>query len=100
MDDYRAALDTTWDWAERRGVRVEFWRDGQEWHVDVVLSDTDGDFTGHTPLRLFRPSRGARGKFTQTQLRDAYSRDARKALDDAVVDARARRANWQSRRLH
>ncbi len=98
MDAFRVAFDTVWDWAERRGVRVEYWRNAGEWQVEVVLADTEGDFTGSTPLRIFRPATEGR-RATQVQLRIAYEIESRKALDDAVVAARARRMVWQQGRL-
>lgn len=98
MEAYRVALDTVWDWAEMRGVRVDFWRnDDSEWEVMVTLRDTHGNFSGSTPLPIFRPSKGTRGKFTQTELRDAYTKSTRAALDATVVKARAERANWHNR---
>lgn len=97
---YRLAFDTVWDWAERRGVRVEYWRDGQEWQVEVILCDTEGDFSGHMPLHLFRTTKnGTARKLTQTQLHEAYIRDMRAALDAAVTEARFRRGKWQKGRL-
>lgn len=101
MDAYRLALDTAWSWAEMRGVRIDFWRnDDGEWEAMVTLRDTHGDFSESTPLPIFRPSRGARGKFTQTELRDAYTQDTRARLDAIVAKARAERNKWHTGRLN
>src|SRR6185369_12776353 len=101
IDAYHLALDTTWDWAERRGVRVDFWRrDVDEWQVEVTLADSDGDFTGSTALQLFHPKRSTRRpKVTQAQMKDDYIDGVRTALDAAVTEARERRGRWQRRRL-
>lgn len=102
MDAYQVSFDTAWEWAERRGVRVDFWRDeaDREWQVEVILNDTEGDFTGSAPLPVFRLTRGSRRNGTQAELREAYIKEARKSLDHAVSEARFRRGIWQQRRLH
>jgi hypothetical protein len=91
VDAYQLALDTTWDWAERRGVRVEFWRNVDVWRVQVTVADSQGDISGDTTLRLFRPARMCRGA-TQAKMRDDYIKGVCAALDGAVIEARARRA--------
>ena len=92
VDAYQLALDTAWDWAERRGVRVDFWRDVDEWRVQITVADSEGDISGDTTLRLFRQTKMARREATQAKKRDDYINGVCAALDGAVIEARARRA--------
>jgi hypothetical protein len=101
MDAYRAALDETWNWAERRGVRVDFWRnDDREWEAMVTLRDTDGAFGGSTVLPLMTPTKAERRRHTMEQLRAEYQKTLRATLDATTSKARAERNEWQKRRLH
>ena len=97
IDAYQLALDTTWDWAERRGVRVDFWRDVDEWRVQVTVADSEGDISGDTTLRLFRQTRIGRRGATQSKMRDGYINGVCAALDAAVTEARGRRARAKGR---
>lgn len=100
MDGFRLALDETWRWAERRGVRVDFWRnDDQEWEAMVTLRDTEGDFSASAVLPIHHPSRADKRRNTIEELRTAYVKALRGTLDAITARARHERALWQRRRL-
>ena len=101
MDAYRTALDEAWNWAERRGVRVDFWRnEHREWEAMVTLRDTEGDFSGSTILPVLHPTKAERRRATMEQLRTEYQKGLRVTLDRTTAKARQARIEWQKRRLH
>lgn len=100
MDAFRLALDETWQWAERRGVRVDFWRnDDGEWEAMVTLRDTNGDFSASMVLPLHNPTKGDKRRHTIEELKDMYVKQLRSLLDGATCYARAERNVFQRRRL-
>lgn len=100
MDSHRVAFDGVWAWAEMRGVRADFWRDGNmDWNAMITLCDTEGDFSESVVIPLITPSKAERRRRTMEELRAEYTKTLRAALDAATAKARAKRRQWQLGRL-
>lgn len=100
VDGFRLAFDESWRWAERRGVRIEYWRnDDGAWEAQVILRDTNGDFYASQVLPIHNPTKAERRKHTVDELRTAYVKQLRSLLDGATASARSQRITWQRRRL-
>lgn len=99
MDAFRLAFDETWRWAERRGVRVDFWRnDDAEWEAMVTLRDAGGDFSASAVIPILHPTKADRRKYTVEELRGMYVKQLRSVLDGITVFARAERNVFHRRR--
>lgn len=100
VDAFRLAFDETWRWAERRGVRVDFWKnDDAEWEAMITLRDANGEFSGSMVLPLHRPTKAEKRRHTIDDLRSAYIKALRSLLDGLTASARMERNVFQRRRL-
>jgi hypothetical protein len=100
VDTFRFAFDEAWQWAERREVRVDFWRnEAYEWEARVTLRDIDGAFSSSSVIPLYAPTRADKRKHTIEELRAMYVGSLRSMLDGLTVKARKERNKFQLRRL-
>lgn len=100
MEAFRAALDGAWDWAERRAVRLDFWRnDDHRWEAVATLRDHYGEFSESVVIPLPVLTGALRDpRQTRQEIMAEYTHKLRHILDGAVSAARAKRYVENQRR--